>query len=110
MLLMNDNRYIWTILVPRIEGAIELHLLDQNMQNQVLYETMQITKIIGTMDGVEKINIGALGNVVSQLHIHIIGRNQADFAWPAPVWGNGAAIPYQIDAAQYLIEAIKNQL
>lgn len=107
---MNDSRYIWTILVPRLEGAIELHLLDTKTQNQILAETMQIAKIIGDFDGVEKINIGALGNVVSQLHIHIIGRNQADFAWPAPVWGNGAAIPYQINAAQYLIETIKNQL
>ncbi len=96
--------------MPKIKGAVELHLLDTNSQNQIFNEAMQIAKIIGDFDGVEKINIGALGNVVSQLHIHVIGRNQADFAWPAPVWGKGAAIPYQIEAAQALIETIKSQI
>ena len=110
LLLMNDRRYLWTILVPKIEGAIELHLLDAKTQSEIFHETMQIAKIIGEIEGVEKINIGALGNVVSQLHIHVIGRNASDSAWPAPVWGKGSSIPYQIDAAISLIEKINNQL
>lgn len=110
LLLINDNRYIWTILVPKIEGATELHLLYQNTQNQIFAETMKVAKIIGEIEGIEKINIGAIGNIVRQLHIHVIGRNSSDSAWPAPVWGKGQAVPYLPENAGVLIDKIKATL
>ncbi len=108
LLLMNDSRYLWLILVPRIENAVEIHNLEPDIQSKVFNEIMMVSKIVAGIEGVEKLNTGALGNVVSQLHIHIIGRNKNDFAWPAPVWGNGKAAPYN-DAAE-LISKIKSAI
>ena len=91
---MNDARYPWAILVPRIEGARELHDLYGDDGAKVYAEIMTIARAIGAWPGVEKVNIGALGNIVSQLHIHIIGRHADDPAWPGPVWGHSARVPY----------------
>ena len=92
---MNDARYPWAILVPRIEGARELHDLHGDDGAKVCVETMTIARAIGTWPGVEKVNIGALGNIVPQLHIHIIGRHAGDPAWPGPVWGHSARVAYK---------------
>jgi diadenosine tetraphosphate (Ap4A) HIT family hydrolase len=88
LLVMNDSRYPWAILVPRISGARELHELELTDRDAVWREAMTIAASIGQWPGVEKVNIGALGNVVSQLHIHIVGRHTGDPAWPGPVWGH----------------------
>ena len=95
LLIMNDVRYPWAILVPRIEGARELYDLLGDDGAKVCVEIMTIARAIGTWPGVEKVNIGALGNVVPQLHIHIIGRHARDPAWPGPVWGHSARVAYQ---------------
>jgi diadenosine tetraphosphate (Ap4A) HIT family hydrolase len=96
LLIMNDSRYPWGILVPRIDGARELHDLDSAQQVHVWAEIMSVSAALSTWDSVEKVNIGALGNVVSQLHIHIIGRHIGDPAWPGPVWGHSARVPYEV--------------
>lgn len=94
LLVMNDSRYPWAILVPRIEGARELHDVDANLQHDIHHELMQVSRAIAAWGGVEKVNMGALGNIVAQLHIHIVGRHAGDPAWPGPVWGHSPRVPY----------------
>jgi diadenosine tetraphosphate (Ap4A) HIT family hydrolase len=106
LLLMNDARYPWAILVPRIAGARELFDLSEADQASVWKTTMAIAAAIGNWPGVKKVNIGALGNVVSQLHVHVVGRHNGDPAWPGPVWGHSAALPYRDDDDQALVKAL----
>ena len=101
-LLMNDARYPWVILVPRRAGLIELTDLDAADRAQLMQELAQVAEILRAWPGAEKINIGLLGNIVRQLHAHVVARRADDAAWPGPVWGSGAAIRYvapECDAA-----------
>jgi diadenosine tetraphosphate (Ap4A) HIT family hydrolase len=84
---MNNASIPWFILVPKVFGAIELTNLPMAQQLQVLQEMNQVTAMVTSLYTPHKLNIGALGNVVSQLHIHVIGRFIDDPAWPNPVWG-----------------------
>ena len=90
--LMDDTRYPWLVLVPRVPGASEWLELDGSQQRLLLAEINQAGGLIRAQDGVQKLNIGALGNIVRQLHIHLVGRHDGDAAWPGPVWGSGAAV------------------
>ena len=90
--LMDDTRFPWLLLVPRVAGAAEWIDLDGGQQRLLLAEINQLSQLLRTEAGVEKINIGALGNVVRQLHVHVVGRHAGDPAWPGPVWGSGAAL------------------
>ena len=90
--LMDDTRFPWLLLVPRVDGAAEWIDLDGGQQRLLLAEINQLSQLLRTEAGVEKINIGALGNVVRQLHVHVVGRHAGDPAWPGPVWGSGAAL------------------
>ncbi len=110
LLLMNDARYLWCVIVPKIAGAVEWHDLDEATATTVFNETMAVSRAIKTLEGIDKINIGAIGNVVSQLHIHVIGRKIGDAAWPTPVWGNGIAEAYSDTDAKNIIEKIKTAL
>ena len=90
--LMDDARFPWLLLVPRVAGASEWIDLDGGQQRLLLAEINQLSQLLRTEAGAEKINIGALGNVVRQLHVHVVGRHAGDPAWPGPVWGSGAAL------------------
>ena len=90
--LMDDTRFPWLLLVPRVPAACEWIDLDGGQQRLLLAEINQLSQLLRTEAGVEKINIGALGNVVRQLHVHVVGRHAGDPAWPGPVWGSGAAL------------------
>lgn len=103
MLLMNDARWPWIILVPKVPGAEELHDLDDAARSQIINQTMQISKGLRAETGCEKINIGALGNMVRQLHIHIIARKTGDPNWPGPVWGFGEREAYDEATANYFV-------
>jgi diadenosine tetraphosphate (Ap4A) HIT family hydrolase len=94
VLLMNDSRYPWIILVPKQENLVELHDLDTKSYSIVTDEIRHASEIMSELFTAHKINIGALGNMVPQLHIHVIVRQTGDPAWPGPVWGVGSAIPY----------------
>ena len=94
VLLMNDRRFPWAILVPRVVNAREIHALSLDRQQQLLTETVHFSRHMEDEFNADKMNIGALGNMVPQLHIHIIARRETDPAWPAPVWGNGKALSY----------------
>ena len=92
--LMNNASVPWFILVPNLSHAIELTDLPITQQQQVLHEMNQVAAMVTSLYNPDKLNIGALGNVVSQLHIHVIGRFTNDPAWPNPVWGQLAANAY----------------
>ena len=94
LVLMDDARFPWLILVPRIAGARELIDLDERDQHALLHEIDLIGRTLETMFKPDKLNIAALGNVVPQLHIHVIARFSGDAAWPQPVWGRGERVTH----------------
>lgn len=89
--LMDDSRFPWLILVPRVAAASEWIDLDGHQQRLLLAEVNQVSRLLRAEPGVQKLNIGALGNIVRQLHVHLVGRHEGDAAWPGPVWGSGSA-------------------
>ena len=107
VLLMNDSRWPWLVLVPRREGAVELTDLDGADRAQLIEEAASAADFMKVHTGALKINLGALGNIVRQLHLHVVARNVGDGAWPSPVWGHGVAAPYAQEEARALIEAAK---
>ena len=110
LLLMNDARYPWLILVPQVSGMRDLHNLSTKQYQAVTQEIVQVSEVLESLAQAQKMNVGALGNMVPQLHIHIIARQTNDAAWPAPVWGVGEAQPYSHDAAKTLIQQIASKL
>ena len=94
LLLSNDSNYPWFILVPRREGISELFQLDDDDQKLMWSETTTLARVLKELFGAHKMNVATLGNVVSQLHMHVIVRYRTDAAWPAPVWGKLPAKPY----------------
>lgn len=97
VLLMNDARYPWLILVPARDGLSELHDLNASDQAPLNDEIIRVSRAMTELFTPEKINVGALGNIVRQLHIHIVARRTDDPAWPGPVWGHSPAVPYTVE-------------
>jgi len=87
--LMRDARWQWLILVPRIKGAEEITDLTRKQREMLMEETAQAAAALQKAGPCDKLNIGALGNIVRQLHIHVIARNEGDAGWPGSVWGFG---------------------
>lgn len=102
ILLMNDARYPWVILVPRHASISEVFELSASDQQQLWREATQLGEAMKKVLAGDKVNIASLGNVVSQLHVHVILRRHSDAAWPAPVWGNGSAALYDLDGQAQL--------
>jgi diadenosine tetraphosphate (Ap4A) HIT family hydrolase len=109
-LLMNDTRWPWLILVPGREGAVELTDLGAADRALLIEEAALAAGFLKADTGALKINIGALGNLVRQLHLHIVARSAGDPAWPGPVWGHGATAPYGEANARELIAAARRGL
>ncbi|KPB00542.1 HIT domain-containing protein [Ahrensia marina] len=110
LLLMDDSRFPWLIMVPRRFDITEVHELTPLDQTVLTFEIAQVSEILKDITGCKKINIGALGNMVPQLHIHIIGRNEGDIAWPGPVWGAGKSVPYDEKTMRTFIERFSSAL
>lgn len=110
LLLMDDARFPWLILVPRIAGARELIDLDSVDQQSLLGETVRVGRALEALQPFDKLNIAALGNVVAQLHVHVIGRRKQDAAWPAPVWGHGEAVAYTSAARNALLQQLRDAI
>ncbi|MEE3319388.1 MAG: HIT family protein [Pseudomonadota bacterium] len=91
---MNDQRFAWLIIVPKRDGLREWHHLPTDEQRQLLTQVNTLAGQLETVTGADKINIGALGNMVPQLHIHVIARFEGDPCWPGPVWGQGQPEPW----------------
>ena len=94
VLLMKDRRFPWLILVPEREAVGEIHELPPEDRRQLIEEIAQASEMLERLFRPAKLNVGALGNIVPQLHVHVIARCETDPAWPGPVWGSGVATSY----------------
>ena len=110
VLLMNDRRYPWTILVPRRAGLRDFDQVPPEDKRAFYEEIERVSEILREETVAEKMNVAALGNMVPQLHVHVIARFAADAAWPGPVWGVGEAEPYAADEAEVLIGRLRDRL
>ena len=104
VLLMDDARFPWLILVPRRPDLVEVTDLTEPDAQALWRETRITVGVMQALSRPDKVNVGALGNVVAQLHIHVVGRFRSDPAWPGPVWGVGTPTPYPPHARAQLIE------
>lgn len=92
--LMNDARYAWLVLVPRRAGLVEITDLSATDQALLWQEVNRAGLALRAVAPCDKLNLGALGNIVRQLHVHVVARCEGDAAWPGPVWGHGRALPH----------------
>ena len=110
LLLMNDSNYPWFILVPKRKNITELYELEKKDRLELNSEIDTISKKLSIHFNAKKMNIAALGNIVPQLHIHIIVRKENDAAWPNPVWNNTDTIPYKESLSFKLVKDIRKLL
>ncbi|AKO04130.1 HIT domain-containing protein [Xanthomonas oryzae] len=108
--LMDDARFPWLVLVPRVADVSEWIDLDGGQQRLLLAEINQLSQLLRAEPAVSKLNIGALGNIVRQLHVHLVGRHPGDAAWPGPVWGSGSAQRFASDTLQQHVAAWAQRL
>ncbi len=102
LLLMNDINYPWFVLVPRVENIQDLYQLDWEQQQQFLNESSLLSEVLMQLFNGTKMNVAALGNVCSQLHVHHIVRFSDDISWPKPVWGEVPMKPYSVEDLESL--------
>ena len=108
--LMDDANHPWLILVPRVVDAVELVDLSVAQQAELMREIGVASRMLQGEFKPYKLNVAALGNLVPQLHVHVIARYQEDIAWPRPVWGMAAAQPYPPEMLVHRIEALRRAL
>jgi diadenosine tetraphosphate (Ap4A) HIT family hydrolase len=109
-LLINDANYPWLLLVPRRHEAVEIIDLEYVEQAQLMTEIGHAARTLKAMTSCDKINVAALGNVVSQLHVHIIARSRGDAAWPRPVWNVAPPKNYDPDDRDKLLATLRQRL
>jgi diadenosine tetraphosphate (Ap4A) HIT family hydrolase len=107
LLLSNDSNYPWFILVPRREDISEIFQLGVADQQQLWQESTALAQLLKDAFDADKMNVAALGNVVSQLHMHVIVRKHEDAAWPAPIWGKHPAKPYSAEQVAAIRERLR---
>ena len=105
--LMNDSRYPWVILIPKVEDVSEIHQLADEQQQLLLGESVRLSKALEQLFVPHKLNVAALGNMVRQLHIHHIVRFEDDASFPRPVWGVGDAVPYEAEALNETVNGLQ---
>ncbi len=110
VLLANEANYPWLILVPRRANVTELIDLAEREQMQLTGEIAQVSQALKSITECEKLNVAALGNVVAQLHVHVIGRRHSDKAWPKPVWGVAPPTAYEPKLRDGFIAALQRAL
>ena len=113
--LQDDARYPWLVLIPRRPGLREIEALDAADRARLMEEVVlagAAVRAVGAVLGlaVDKLNVGALGNVTAQLHVHVVGRRADDPAWPGPVWGHSPAAAYPADAVTTATAAARDAL
>ena len=108
--LQDDARFPWLVLVPQRQGMSELFELAVADRAAAMEEIAQCAAALRAVTQCLKINVGALGNIVRQLHIHVVARNEGDAAWPGPVWGAGTRVPYGEMQKSELIERLRSAL
>jgi diadenosine tetraphosphate (Ap4A) HIT family hydrolase len=110
VLAMNDANYPWVILVPRRGGVVEIIDLDQAERGRLMAEIAQVCAALKQLTGCDKLNVAAIGNVVPQLHVHVVARRTDDPAWPKPVWGAAPARPYPAGELDVFVAALRRAL
>jgi diadenosine tetraphosphate (Ap4A) HIT family hydrolase len=110
VLVIHDSNYPWLLLVPRRENAVEIIDLDEVEQAQLMTEIARASRALKDVTECSKLNVAALGNVVSQLHVHIIARRDGDAAWPRPVWGVVPPQPHDKGELDAFIQALRRKI
>ena len=110
LLMMNDSQYPWFILVPEKAGIKEIYQLSKPDRQTLTEESSFLAEKMAALYNADKMNIAAIGNLVPQLHIHHVVRYQSDKAWPAPIWGKFAAVPYTRQQIMDNIDRVKERL
>ncbi|NVO14187.1 MAG: HIT domain-containing protein [Rhodoplanes sp.] len=110
VLVINDANYPWLLLVPRRPEVAEIIDLDEVEQAQLMTEITRVGRALKAVTQCAKLNIAALGNVVSQLHIHVIARRTSDAAWPRPVWGQVAPLAHDKQEVEAFIQALRRRI
>ena len=113
--LQDEARYPWVVLIPRLGGLREVEDLDASQRAALMDEAVLAGAAVRAVGaalklGVEKLNLGALGNLTPQLHLHVLGRRAGDPAWPGPVWGHSAAMPYDPDVREAVVASARRAL
>lgn len=108
--LMDDSRWAWLILIPQRVAVEELHELTPLDQAMLTFETNMVAEALKHVTKCAKINSGALGNRVRQLHYHIIARHEGDANWPGPAWGHCGREPYRAENRHRLVETIRKAI
>ncbi|CAI8226607.1 MAG: Uncharacterised protein [Alphaproteobacteria bacterium] len=108
--MMRDTRYYWLVLVPQIEGAVEWFDLPDIAARGLFTTAQECAQRLQALTRADKMNIAALGNMVKQLHVHVIARHADDAAWPGPVWGVGDAVDFDETALQDRLIALRGVL
>jgi diadenosine tetraphosphate (Ap4A) HIT family hydrolase len=106
--LMNDSRFAWLVLVPQREGLVEIADLTPSERTLLWHEVDRAGAALRAVAPCDKLNLGALGNIVRQLHVHVVARRHGDAAWPGPVWGSGAAAAYAAASLDALVRKLKD--
>lgn len=114
LLLMNDSRFPWLLLVPDRNGITDIGQLEDHDQQQLFLESMTLNRAMHHVFNPDRMNIACIGNVVSQLHVHHVARYQHDACWPAPVWGHcqaqGSAVAYSDKDSNDVVNRLKAAL
>jgi diadenosine tetraphosphate (Ap4A) HIT family hydrolase len=110
VLAMNDANYPWLILAPRRENVIELIDLAEAERQQLTREIAQVSQALKAITNCDKLNVAAIGNIVPQLHVHIVARRRGDAAWPKPVWGAVPAVAYDPRLREQFVTALRATL
>jgi diadenosine tetraphosphate (Ap4A) HIT family hydrolase len=110
VLAMNDARYPWLILVPRRDAVSEIFDLNTSDRTALIEEIARASERLKKLTHAAKVNIGALGNMVPQLHVHVVARSPRDVAWPGPVWGQGTAQHYDSRTLDEFVSQLVNAL
>ncbi|WP_163270444.1 HIT family protein [Chelativorans alearense] len=108
--IRDDRRWPWLLLIPQRPGIEEIHDLTPLDQAMLSFETNLVSKTLKELTGCTKINCAALGNIVRQLHVHVIARSEGDPGWPGPVWGHGVREPYRREDLHQFAEKIRGRL
>ncbi|KQQ73332.1 HIT family protein [Rhizobium sp. Leaf321] len=108
--IQNDSRWPWLVMVPQRADMTEIFELSEADQAHLAAEVNQVAAALKEITGATKINVGALGNIVRQLHVHVIARFEGDANWPGPIWGYGSAEPYDGEKRQALMNRLMEKL
>ena len=110
VLVIKDASYPWLLLVPRRPNVSEIIDLEEIEQAQLMTEISRVGRALKELTKCDKLNIAALGNMVPQLHVHIIARRSSDAAWPRPVWGVMQPLPHDAEEVQQFISALRRKV